>query len=109
MGPSSTHGAIKPSLRRPATKVVVFVAPRRPSGPVPSRGRIHQAFAALAPAVEASHRRGCAGLVQEHEALAVHVALPHPKTAAMPGHIGAILLACPQALFCATSRRSEEH
>src|SRR3954465_10963733 len=91
MGPSSTKGAMIPLARRPATTVVVFQWPK---------GRcIDQALAPGAPAGEAGHRCGGGGLVDEDEALTIHVALPPPPAAAVPGHVGPILLAGSQALF----------
>src|SRR5215212_2977336 len=67
--------------------------------PMTRRRRIDQALAPGTPAREAGHRCGGGGLVQEHEALAIHVALPHPPAAAVPGHVGPILLGRSQALF----------
>src|SRR4051794_5441967 len=63
------------------------------------RHRIDQALAPGAPAGEAGHRCGGGGLVDEDEALRIHVALPHPPAAAVPGHVGPILLGRSQALF----------
>src|SRR3954465_6495872 len=67
--------------------------------PMTRRHRINQALAPGAPAVEAGHRCGRGCLVDEDEALTIHVALPHPRAAAVPGHVGPILLAGSQALF----------
>src|SRR3954452_9777171 len=67
--------------------------------PVAKRRCIDQALAPGAPAVEAGHRCGCGGLVDEDEALRIHVALPHPPAAPVPGHVGPILLGRSQALF----------
>src|SRR3954451_16211421 len=67
--------------------------------PVPKRRCIDQALAPWAPAVEAGHRCGRCCLVDEDEALTIHVALPPPPAAAVPGHVGPILLAGSQALF----------
>src|SRR3954463_11496289 len=99
MGPSSTKGAMIPLARRPATKVVVFQCPagatstrRSPLGPQPGT-----------PAGAPDHVRGRAGLVQEHEAGRIHVALPDAPAAAVAGHVGPVLLGGSQALFfCAT-------
>src|SRR5215212_9114647 len=99
MGPSSTKGAMIPLARRPATTVVVFDGRGHPV----AKGRgIDQALAPGAPAVEAGHRCGRGGLVDEDEALPIHVALPHPPAAPVPGHVGPILLGRSQALFYAT-------
>src|SRR3954469_23044895 len=94
MGPSSTKGAMIPLARRPATKVVVFQCPcgaastkRWPLRPQPET-----------PAGAPDHVRGRAGLVQEHEAVRIHVALPHPPALAMAGDVGPVLLAGSQAL-----------
>src|SRR3954469_11047276 len=74
--------------------------------PMTRRHRIDQALASWTPAGEAGHRCGGGGLVDEDEALAIHVALPHPPAAAVPGHVGAILLGRSQALFlCDRSSR----
>src|SRR3954451_21038762 len=67
--------------------------------PMTRRHRIDQALASWTPAGEAGHRCGRGGLVDEDEALTIHVALPHPPAAAVPGHVGPILLAGSQALF----------
>jgi hypothetical protein len=66
---------------------------------MPVRDGIHQAFARRCPPVAPGHVGRGAALVQEHEARRLHVALPHPPAAAMPGHVGPILLRGPQALF----------
>src|SRR3954462_620246 len=98
MGPSSTKGAMIPLARRPATTVVVFQWPKG--------HRIDQALAPGAPAGEAGHRCGGGGLVDEDEALRIHVALPHPPATPVPGHVGPILLGRSQALFlCDRSNR----
>src|SRR3954453_1072726 len=74
--------------------------------PVPKRRCIDQALAPWAPAVEAGHRCGRGGLVDEDEALTIHVMLPHPPAAPVPGHVGPILLGRSQALFlCDRSSR----
>src|SRR3954452_9307811 len=74
--------------------------------PMTRSHRIDQALASWTPAVEAGHRWGCGGLVDEDEALAIHVTLPHPPAAAVPGHVGPILLGRSQALFlCDRSSR----
>src|SRR5215204_6056306 len=74
--------------------------------PVSRRHRIDQALAPWAPAGEAGHRCGGACLVDEDEALTIHVALPHPPASAVAGHIGPVLLAGSQALFlCDRSSR----
>src|SRR6185436_136475 len=67
--------------------------------PVSRRRRIDQALALWAPAGAAGHRCGCSCLVDEDEALTIHVTLPHPPAAAVPGHVGPILLGRSQALF----------
>src|SRR3954470_20664989 len=67
--------------------------------PMTRRHRIDQALASWTPAGEAGHRCGGGGLVDEDEALAIHVTLPHPPAAAVPGHVGPILLGRSQALF----------
>src|SRR3954453_587237 len=93
MGPSSTKGAMIPLARRPATTVVVFDGRGLPV----AKGRgIDQALAPGAPAVEAGHRCGCGGLVDEDEALTIHGALPPPPAAPVPGHVGPILLGPPR-------------
>src|SRR5215210_2870229 len=74
--------------------------------PVAKRRCIDQALAPWAPAVEAGHRCGRGGLVDEDEALTIHVALPRPPAAPVPGHVGPILLGRSQALFlCDRSSR----
>src|SRR5215213_597205 len=74
--------------------------------PVSRRHRIDQALAPGVPAVEAGHGRGRARLVDEDEAVRIHVALPHPPASAVAGHIGPVLLAGSQALFlCDRSSR----
>src|SRR3954452_9846116 len=67
--------------------------------PMTRRHRFAQALASWTPAGEAGHRCGCGGLVDEDEALRIHVTLPHPPAAAVPGHVGPILLGRSQALF----------
>src|SRR4051794_12553890 len=70
------------------------------------RHRIDQALAPGAPAGEAGHRCGGGGLVDEDEALRIHVTLPRPPATAVPGHVGPILLGRSQALFlCDRSSR----
>jgi hypothetical protein len=61
--------------------------------------RIDQALALGTPAIPADHVRGCAGLVDEDEAVRIHVALPHPPALAVSGDIGPVLLGGSQALF----------
>src|SRR3954470_9413719 len=74
--------------------------------PVAKRRCIDQALAPGAPAVEAGHRCGRGGLVDEDEALTIHVALPHPPAGPVAGHVGPILLGRSQALFlCDRSSR----
>src|SRR3954469_3800156 len=74
--------------------------------PMTRRHRIDQALASWTPAGEAGHRCGRGGLVDDDEALTIHVALPHPPAAAVPGHVGPILLGRSQALFlCDRSSR----
>src|SRR5215217_7620965 len=74
--------------------------------PMTRRHRIDQALASWTPAGEAGHRCGGGGLVDEDEALRIHVTLPHPPAAAVPGHVGPILLGRSQALFlCDRSSR----
>src|SRR3954451_19182441 len=74
--------------------------------PMTRRHRIDQALASWTPAGEAGHRCGRGGLVDKDEALTIHVALPHPPAAAVPGHVGPILLGRSQALFlCDRSSR----
>src|SRR4051794_26930332 len=67
--------------------------------PVPLRSCIDQTLALETPAGAPDHVRGRAGLVQEHEAVRIHVALPHPPAVAMAGDVGPVLLAGSQALF----------
>src|SRR4051795_6989787 len=96
MGPSSTKGAMIPLARRPATTVVVF---QWPNGAASTR----RSPLGLQ---EAGHRCGRGGLVDEDEALTIHVALPPPPAAPVPGHVGPILLGRSQALFlCDRSSR----
>src|SRR5215203_3908273 len=77
-----------PLARRPATKVVVRQCP------------------CGAPAGAPDHVRGCAGLVQEYEAVRIHVALPDAPAPAVAGHIRPVLLGGSQALFlCDRPRR----
>src|SRR3954467_9067234 len=98
-----------PLARRPATTVVGFQWPNGAASTRRSRLGLHPSrppHARRAPAVEAGHRCGCGGLVHEAEALAIHVALPHPPAAPVPGHVGPILLGRSQALFlCDRSSR----
>src|SRR4029078_2305917 len=54
---------------------------------------------------EAGDRCGRGCLVDEDEALRIHVTLPHPPAAAVPGHVGPILLAGSQSLFLCDSPR----
>src|SRR5918912_1397193 len=67
--------------------------------PVTVRRRIDQAFASRAPAIQTRHRRCNGRLVQKHEGRRVHVALPDPPTATLPGDIRPVLLARSQRLF----------
>ena len=60
---------------------------------------VDQALAPLTPAVEAGHVGGGTCLVQEDEALAVHVALTDPPALTLARHVRTVLLGCPQALF----------
>ena len=62
--------------------------------PVAVRRGIDQALAPWSPAVASDHVRGRAGLVEEHEALGVHIALPDPPVAAVLGHVRPVLLDC---------------
>ena len=74
--------------------------------PVTVRRGVHQALAPWSPAVASDHVRGSTGLVQEDEALRVHVALPDAPVAAVLGHVDPILLGRPQLLFlCVWSSR----
>src|SRR3954466_841067 len=74
--------------------------------PMTRRHRIDQALASWTPAGEAGHRCGGGGLVDEDEALRIHVALPHPPAAAVPGPAGGILRGPSQAfLLCGGSSR----
>jgi hypothetical protein len=56
--------------------------------PVAVRCGVDQALAPRPPAVAADHVRGGAGLIQDDEALGVHIARPDPPVAPMLGHIG---------------------
>jgi hypothetical protein len=75
---------------------------------MPPGGRIDQAPASRPPAVGANHVGRGARLVQEHEAVRVHVALPHAPAPPLASDIGPVLLGCPQRLFLCDkpSRRS---
>ena len=89
-----------PVRRRPATKVVVFQCP---AGAASTK-----ALAPDTPARAAGHGGRGSGLVQEDEALGIHVALPHPPLLAMSSHVGTVLLGGAQRLFLCDrpSRRS---
>src|SRR3712207_1289379 len=66
-------------------------------------GRSDQALALWTPAGAPDHVGGRAGLVQEHEAVRIHVALPDAPAAAVPGDIGPVVLAGSHALFLCDS------
>ena len=70
---------------------------------------VDQALAAGTAPLAAHHVRRSPGLIQEHEAVRVHVALPDPPASAIVGDIGPVLLGRPQALFLRVSplRRSQ--
>src|SRR3954469_3410111 len=91
------HGPVEHQGRDPAR-----AAQARHDGrglPMTRRRRIDQALAPGTPAREAGHRCGGSGLVNKDKALPTHVPLPPPPAAAVPGHVGPILLAGSQALF----------
>ena len=63
--------------------------------PVASGCGVDQALAARPPSVAAGHGGG-ARFIQEHEALRVHVALPHPPAPPILRQIRSVLLGGPQ-------------
>ena len=67
--------------------------------PMAMRHGIDQALAPKAPAVAPRHVGGGAGLVEEHEARGVHVALPDTPAPALARDIGPVLLGRSQRLF----------
>ena len=60
---------------------------------------IDQALAPGTPAIAPGHVGGGARLVQEHEALRIHVALPHAPASPVARHVRPVLLGGPQRLF----------
>ncbi len=71
--------------------------------PVPVRRRIDDALSARRPAITAGHVGSGSGLVEEHEAARIHIALPAPPAAALLRYIGPILLGRSQRLFLRVS------
>ncbi len=69
---------------------------------------VDQAIGPWSPAVAAGQVSGRAGLVQEHEPLRVHVALPYAPAATISGDVRPVLLGSPRRLFLCDrpSRRS---
>jgi hypothetical protein len=90
---------VKPLRVSAPTKVVVFVASRRPSGPVAVRHAHAQAFALRAASSLARHVGGRPSLVDEDEPFRVEVGLAVEPVLAPLQDIGPVLLAGVRRLF----------
>jgi hypothetical protein len=60
---------------------------------------INQALSPRPPTAAADHVAASTGLIQEHEADRIEMALPDPPALAAPGYVRSILLGRPQRLF----------
>ena len=69
---------------------------------MPVRDGVDQALALWSPPVAPRHVGGDPALVQENEAGRLHEPLPHLPAAAVPRHVGPILLSSSQGFFYMT-------